>query len=63
MTDQQQKPTFAPSEEFAAQANFGAEVYDRAAAEGPEFWAQQARELLSWSQDFTETLDLSLIHI
>ena len=36
MTDQQQKPTFAPSEEFAAQANFGAEVYDRAAAEGPE---------------------------
>ncbi|MDH5151585.1 acetate--CoA ligase [Kocuria palustris] len=59
MTDQQQKPTFAPSEEFAAQANFGAEVYDRAAAEGPEFWAQQARELLSWSQDFTETLDWS----
>ncbi len=59
MTDQQQKPTFAPSEEFAAQANFDAEVYDRAAAEGPEFWAQQARELLSWSQDFTETLDWS----
>ena len=59
MTDQQQKPTFAPSEEFAAQANVGAEVYDRAAAEGPEFWAEQARELLSWSKDFTETLDWS----
>ena len=57
MTDQQQ--TFPPPEEFAAQANVTAEIYDEAASKGPEFWAEQARELLSWSQEFTETLDWS----
>ncbi|MCT1602072.1 acetate--CoA ligase [Kocuria sp. p3-SID1433] len=60
MSDQsQQKQPVVPPEEFAAQANVGAEIYDRAAEQGQEFWAEQARELLSWSQEFTETLDWS----
>ena len=60
MSDQsQQKQPVVPPEEFAAQANVGAEIYDRAAQQGQEFWAEQARELLSWSQEFTETLDWS----
>ena len=45
--------TFAPSPEFTAQANAGAELYDQAEAEGVDFWARQARELLTWNKDFT----------
>ena len=50
---------FPPSPEFAAQANATAEMYDEAAADRLEFWATQARELLTWSTPFTETLDWS----
>ena len=50
---------FPPSPGFAAQANAGPELYERAAADREGFWAEQARELLTWSQDFTEVLDLS----
>ncbi|GAB2604746.1 acetate--CoA ligase [Pseudactinotalea suaedae] len=50
---------FPPSEEFAAQANAGPELYQEAAADRLEFWAKQARELLSWSRPFTQTLDWS----
>ncbi|QNV38170.1 acetate--CoA ligase [Rothia terrae] len=51
--------TFAPSEEFSAQANATAALYDEATEKGTEFWAEQARELLTWSKPFTETLDWS----
>ncbi|GAA4419681.1 acetate--CoA ligase [Georgenia halophila] len=51
--------TFPPSPEFAAQANATAEMYDVAAADKEAFWADQARELLTWSKDFTEVLDFS----
>ncbi len=51
--------SFPPSEEFAAHANATQEVYDRAAADRLGFWAEQARELLSWETDFSETLDWS----
>ena len=54
-----QPKTFAPSEEFAAQANATAELYARAEEQGEEFWADQARELLTWSTPFTEVLDWS----
>lgn len=54
-----QPKTFAPSEEFAAQANATAELYTRAEEQGEEFWADQARELLTWSTPFTEVLDWS----
>ncbi|MFH5824969.1 acetate--CoA ligase [Georgenia sp. AZ-5] len=51
--------SFPPSPEFAAQANARPEIYERAAADREGFWAEQARELLSWSKDFTEVLDFS----
>lgn len=57
MTDTPQ--TFAPSEEFSAQANATAALYDEATEKGTEFWVEQARELLTWSKPFTETLDWS----
>ncbi|MDT0119067.1 acetate--CoA ligase [Kocuria marina subsp. indica] len=54
-----QSKTYAPSEEFATQANATAELYTRAKEQGEEFWADQARELLTWSTPFTEVLDWS----
>ncbi|MBG7587116.1 acetate--CoA ligase [Rothia kristinae] len=50
---------FPPSEEFAAQANATAELYEEAQRRGDEFWAEQARTLLHWDTEFTETLDWS----
>ena len=51
--------SFPPSAEFAAQANAKGDLYEKAAADRPEFWAEQARELLTWKTPFTETLDWS----
>ncbi|MBE7192978.1 acetate--CoA ligase [Gordonia polyisoprenivorans] len=51
-------PGYPPSEEFAAQANGTAELYDRAEADRLEFWAEQARRL-EWDTDFGEVLDWS----
>ncbi len=51
--------TFPPSEEFAAQANAKADLYDRAAADREGFWAEQARRFLTWENDFTQVLDWS----
>ena len=48
---------FPPSEEFAAQANGRADLYAAAEADDEGFWAEQARRYLSWSTDFTRTLD------
>jgi acetyl-CoA synthetase len=50
---------FPPSPEFAAQANAQASLYDEARADRLEFWAQQARDLVSWKTPFTQTLDWS----
>src|SRR5688572_30115451 len=50
---------FAPSAEFAANAVATAADYAEADADRPAFWAKQARELLTWSKDFTRTLDWS----
>ncbi|WP_273653739.1 acetate--CoA ligase [Cellulomonas fimi] len=50
---------FPPSPEFAAQANAHGDLYAWAAADRPSFWADQARELLTWSTPFTQTLDWS----
>src|SRR5688500_20170917 len=41
--------SFAPSAEFAAQANASADWYDRADADREAFWAEQA-ERLDWAQ-------------
>lgn len=51
--------SFPPSEEFAAQANAKADLYEKATADRLGFWADQARELVTWSKPFTETLDWS----
>jgi acetyl-CoA synthetase len=50
---------FSPSEAFAADAVVTAADYAEADADRPAFWARQARELLSWNKDFTQTLDWS----
>ena len=50
---------FAPTPEFAADAVATAADYADAAADRPAFWARQARELLTWSKDFTQPLDWS----
>ncbi|GAA4350839.1 acetate--CoA ligase [Microbacterium rhizosphaerae] len=50
---------FAPSAEFAAEAIATKELYHRAQADRVGFWADEARELLTWSKPFTEALDWS----
>ncbi|WP_343213112.1 acetyl-coenzyme A synthetase N-terminal domain-containing protein, partial [Arthrobacter sp. I3] len=52
----QENRRFAPSAEFAANAVVTAADYAEADADRPAFWAKQARELLSWSRDFTQAL-------
>ncbi|QOI65884.1 acetate--CoA ligase (plasmid) [Arthrobacter sp. TES] len=58
-TRHRQDHTFAPSEEFAANAVVKPGIYEEADADHEAFWAKQARELLSWNEDFTQTLDWS----
>lgn len=55
----QENRRFAPSAEFAANAVVTAAEYAEADADRPAFWAKQARELLSWSKDFSQALDWS----
>ena len=50
--------TFAPSVEFASQANATRELYDLADADRLKFWDTQA-EQLQWEQKWTQTLDWS----
>jgi acetyl-CoA synthetase len=48
---------FAPDPAFTAQANGTAAMYDAAAEDHEEFWAEQARTRISWAKDFERTLD------
>ncbi|MFI6368415.1 acetate--CoA ligase [Nocardia sp. NPDC050630] len=50
--------TYPPDAAFAASANAGAALYDRAAADRLEFWAEQARRL-HWHRPWTQILDWS----
>ena len=50
---------FSPDEEFTASAVANADLYDQAKADRLEFWADQARDLVSWQKPFTEILDWS----
>jgi acetyl-CoA synthetase len=50
--------SFAPSPEFAAQANATADMYDEAAADRLGFWAKQAARL-DWVEPWSEVLDWS----
>ncbi|MGY1806030.1 acetate--CoA ligase [Blastococcus sp. SYSU D00669] len=49
---------FPPSDELAAQANVGPEVYDEASRDRLAFWEQQARRL-TWAQEWDQVLDWS----
>ena len=52
---------FPPSPEFVAAALLSDTSHHDEAAAGPEaFWARQARELLTWDQDFHTTLEWDL---
>jgi acetyl-CoA synthetase len=46
---------FPPSEDFAAQANLGADAYDHAAKDRLGFWAEQANAL-EWTTPWTDVL-------
>jgi acetyl-CoA synthetase len=48
---------FPPSPKFTARAVAKPELYERAAADRLGFWADQARELLTWETPFTRVLD------
>ncbi len=50
-------PDLSPDPQFAAQANGTADLYEEATADHEAFWARQARERLSWTTDFAQTLD------
>jgi len=50
--------TFPPSNEFAANANAKADLYDQAAADREAFWARQA-ERLHWDTPWDQVLDWS----
>jgi len=51
--------TFPPPEGFAGAAA-ARSFYDEAAADYEAFWARQARELLTWFEDFDTTLEWDL---
>ncbi|WP_454199095.1 acetate--CoA ligase [Nocardia sp. Marseille-Q1738] len=55
-TDNRDDTAYPPTQEFAAQANADAELYDRARADRLEFWAEQAGRL-HWHQPFEQVLD------
>ena len=50
---------FPPDPAFTAHANAQPDLYAWADANREEFWADQARELLTWSTPFTQVLDWS----
>ncbi|WP_370890973.1 acetate--CoA ligase [Janibacter sp. GXQ6167] len=51
--------SYAPTPEFAAQANGTEALYDEATNDYEGFWARQARERITWSKDFDQILDWS----
>ncbi|MCB1027163.1 MAG: AMP-binding protein, partial [Microthrixaceae bacterium] len=58
---QSEERTFPPPPEFVAQANLSdPEIYDRAAADPEAFWADIARNLITWRRDFDTTLQWEL---
>ena len=56
-----EKRTFPPSPQFQSQALVtDRALYDEAEADYEAFWARQARELVSWFDDFDTVLDWQL---
>ena len=53
--------TFPPSETFTSKALLSdSQIYNEASEDYVSFWARQARELLTWDKDFTNTLEWNL---
>tara|TARA_B100001778_G_scaffold20028_2_gene15026 strand:- start:2654 stop:4651 length:1998 start_codon:yes stop_codon:yes gene_type:complete len=53
--------TFPPSETFTSKALLtDSQIYNEASDDYVSFWARQARELLTWHKDFTNTLEWNL---
>ncbi len=53
--------TFPPSETFISKALLtDSQIYNEASEDYVSFWARQARELLTWDKDFTNTLEWNL---
>jgi acetyl-CoA synthetase len=52
--------TFPPDPAFTAQANVKAEIYDQAERDFEAFWANLARERISWFKPFEKTLEWDL---
>jgi acetyl-CoA synthetase len=50
---------FAPDPAFSQASVAQPDLYERAAADRVEFWADTSRELVHWHHPFTETLDWS----
>src|ERR1043165_7629690 len=48
---------YPPPEEFAAQANATADIYER---DRDEFWESEARERVTWFEPFTQVCDWEL---
>jgi acetyl-CoA synthetase len=48
---------FPPSEQFAAQANAGPEVYEKAEEDWLGFWKEQALDRITWFKEPTQVLD------
>ncbi|MGN7135213.1 acetate--CoA ligase [Rhodococcoides corynebacterioides] len=57
-TESEHPVSYAPSEDFARQANAGAELYQAAEQDRLAFWAEQAGRL-HWHTPFEEVLDWS----
>jgi acetyl-CoA synthetase len=55
-----ERRTYPPAPEFAAQANAKADLYEEAERDFEAFWAQLARERISWSKPFETTLEWDL---
>jgi acetyl-CoA synthetase len=59
--------TFLPSQEFQSQAKISSilqyeKIRQKASQDPEQFWANKAREYLSWQKDFTRILDWELPH-
>ena len=54
---QHEERRFPPSAEFAQTAVATTSLYEAAKADRLKFWADQSRELLQWTTEFTQTLD------
>ena len=52
---------FPPTDEFAAAANVGPEVYEKADADYLAFWKEQALNRVSWFKEPIVVLDAPLI--